>query len=169
VKVRVSDVEKWVGREESSVLEAPWPEALTERLDWPLVAMPTGTVTIRNTGESFWVEVEGDAVVTAPCSRCLAPFPLALHFHEGQEYRRTAPGAGSDGKVFTGDDITLDDLVTDAVLLAVPLAPVCQPTCRGLCDQCGANLNEGPCDCTPPTDLRWSALEHFRPARPEDH
>jgi uncharacterized protein len=166
--VRVSDVEKWVGREQSAVLEPPWPRGLFERLAWPMVGVPTGTVTIRNTGESLLVDVDGEATVTAECSRCLTPFPLTLRFHDTEEYRRGEPGPQDDWQGFSGDEIDLDDLVSDAILLAEPPAPVCDSACRGLCSQCGANLNEGPCGCEPPVDHRWAVLEGFRPRGTDD-
>jgi uncharacterized protein len=46
-----------------------------------------------------------------------------------------------------GNSIDLLPLVRDAIHLAVPIAPQCRPECLGLCPECGANLNEGPCEC----------------------
>jgi uncharacterized protein len=168
--VRVTDVEKWVGREQSSILEAPWPEALAERLEWPLLGEPNGTVTVRNTGDGLLVDVEGTAPVLAACSRCLNAFPLTLHFHETEEYRRVPPGAADNWAHYAGDEIVLDALVTDAILLAAPMAPVCRPDCRGLCPRCGANLNDGACAC-PATveDPRWAALAAWRSRHPEEN
>jgi uncharacterized protein len=53
----------------------------------------------------------------------------------------------------------LRPLVRDALLLELPLAPLCREDCRGLCAHCGADLNDGPCDCAPPRDPRWDALD----------
>jgi uncharacterized protein len=167
VQVQVSDVRKWAGREESAVMEPPWPADLAGRLDWPLTGEPTGTVTVRNMGESLLVEVEGEALVQAECGRCLTSFPLRLHFQDSQEYRLAAPGPEDDWKAYAGDHIDLDDLVTDAIVLAEPLAPVCRPDCRGLCPQCGQDWNQGPCACESPVDQRWAALEGFTPKRPD--
>ena len=51
----------------------------------------------------------------------------------------------------------------DAVLLELPLAPLCRPDCAGLCPTCGADLNEGPCACPPAEgDPRWAALDALR-------
>jgi len=46
-----------------------------------------------------------------------------------------------------GDFLDLWSVVHDVVHLAVPIAPCCRPDCRGICPQCGANLNLGPCRC----------------------
>jgi uncharacterized protein len=57
-------------------------------------------------------------------------------------------------------DLTED--IREAVLLAIPSFPVCSTSCKGLCPQCGANLNEGPCACRPPPDDNpWSGLENL--------
>ncbi len=54
-------------------------------------------------------------------------------------------------------DLTRD--IREAIILAFPGYPVCRPDCRGLCPQCGKNLNEGECACKPERDSRWSALD----------
>jgi uncharacterized protein len=52
--------------------------------------------------------------------------------------------------------------VKDAIILSIPLKPLCSEDCKGLCPMCGANLNEGQCDCTPDkTDERWDALKNL--------
>mgnify|MGYP000337985405 CR=1 FL=1 len=48
--------------------------------------------------------------------------------------------------------IDLEPLITAALLLEFPLIPLCDEECKGLCPQCGANLNEGPCGCEPAAD-----------------
>ena len=61
-----------------------------------------------------------------------------------------------------GTSWTSEPLVRDAVLLDLPLAPLCSEECLGLCPQCGANWNEGSCGCPPVTDARWAALDRLR-------
>lgn len=62
-----------------------------------------------------------------------------------------------------GDQLDLGPLVRDAVVLGLPLAPLCHEGCRGLCPTCGANLNEGPCDCPPRDgDPRWAVLDALK-------
>jgi uncharacterized protein len=59
-------------------------------------------------------------------------------------------------------EIDLADAVREALILAMPEYPLCREDCRGLCPRCGADLNQGPCTCPPPTDPRWGALETLR-------
>ena len=59
-----------------------------------------------------------------------------------------------------GELLDLQPLVRDALLLELPLAPLCSEDCRGLCPTCGADLNDGPCSCDQaPADPRWAALD----------
>jgi uncharacterized protein len=62
-----------------------------------------------------------------------------------------------------GDHLDLEPLAREAVVLSLPLVPLCRPDCAGLCPTCGADRNAGPCACPPPDgDPRWSALDALR-------
>jgi uncharacterized protein len=64
---------------------------------------------------------------------------------------------------YQGEGLLLEDAVREQVLLALPLKMICREDCKGLCPQCGKNLNEGDCSCTAPVqDLRWAALKEIR-------
>ena len=45
------------------------------------------------------------------------------------------------------DSVTIDPDIREEIILEHPIRILCRPDCRGLCAFCGANLNEGPCDC----------------------
>ena len=49
-------------------------------------------------------------------------------------------------------------LLMEQIHLNVPMKPLCQEDCAGLCAECGADLNAGPCDCAAAADPRWAAL-----------
>jgi uncharacterized protein len=93
----------------------------------------------------------------AQCSRCLEPVSgdIAVHVDELYEPHPL------DGETYALDDDTLDlePLVRDALVLELPLAPVCDEACAGLCPTCGINRNEATCECVHvDTDPRWAAL-----------
>ncbi|MCL6575954.1 DUF177 domain-containing protein [Kyrpidia sp.] len=98
------------------------------------------------------------------CSRCLAEFwePLETPFHE--RFVRLPTPAGEwdqedDMTPIESDEVDLAPYVEQALILALPWRPLCRPQCRGLCPECGANLNEGPCGCSDrATDPRWEKL-----------
>jgi uncharacterized protein len=126
------------------------PEAALLRADVFVEAI-LGGVSVDGTVESPW---EGE------CRRCLssAGGALALEVHEVY----TEGGDGDETYPLGGDEVDLEPLVRDAVLLELPQAPLCSPTCLGLCPTCGKNLNEGPCGCERPQDPRWQSLDALR-------
>ena len=48
---------------------------------------------------------------------------------------------------YADDQIDLGQLITEQFQLALPMKPLCDKACKGLCPQCGTNLNTGSCDC----------------------
>ncbi len=62
----------------------------------------------------------------------------------------------------SGDFVDLLPLVHDAVLLELPIAPLCRPECAGLCPNCGIDRNEATCACAPEPDSRWATLDALR-------
>jgi uncharacterized protein len=60
---------------------------------------------------------------------------------------------------FKDQDLILDEFIRQQLLLEKPLYPLCAEDCKGLCGQCGCDLNEGTCNCTAPVgDSRFSQL-----------
>lgn len=118
-----------------------------------------GELEFIRTNRSILVEGVLDARSKATCSRCLSLFDCQLSFHVEEEYFPTVdvvsgvylplpeePGA------FTIDAshiLDLSEAVRQHTLLTMPLKPLCQPDCAGLCPSCGHNLNEGKCSCPP--------------------
>ena len=103
------------------------------------------------------------------CGRCLSVFdyPVALNIDE--EYISTVDVVGGallpssdEPGAFTIDEHHVIDLTEAArqyVLLAIPIKPLCRKGCAGLCQGCGHNLSQGPCDCPgQKIDPRWSEL-----------
>jgi len=63
-------------------------------------------------------------------------------------------------------DLDLGGAIREEVLLSQSLLAVCRPDCRGLCPQCGINLNEDRCDCVrEELDPRWDALRALNEER----
>jgi uncharacterized protein len=64
---------------------------------------------------------------------------------------------------YQGEGLLLEDVLKEQILLALPVKQICSATCKGLCPQCGTNLNHGSCSCVSAmSDPRWSALEDIR-------
>ena len=60
-----------------------------------------------------------------------------------------------------GDSADLDDIITTTLVLNMDSKLLCKPDCQGLCCRCGANLNDGPCNCEPELDPRFAALKQL--------
>ena len=59
------------------------------------------------------------------------------------------------------ESVDLTEDIRESMILAFPSYPVCRESCKGLCVQCGTDLNVGTCDCKPPADVRWGALDRL--------
>lgn len=119
--------------------------------------------------EGVLVTGSADVLVSAECSRCLDPFEWheELDLTELFRYPATdARGAVVEEEDETGDPLPLleDDLIDlaptlrDAVVLDLPLAPLCSEDCAGLCPECGVRLEDYPQHAHETTDPRWAAL-----------
>lgn len=113
-------------------------------------------VDITNTGDALLVSgtIEGEAKTA--CARCVDPFVFSITGEvEGYfllDANKAAPKDMDDDEfdVLPADNIIdLEPLLRAALLVEFPLVPLCGEDCLGLCPTCGANLNEGDCDCAP--------------------
>ena len=112
------------------------------------------------------VEVRSNLI----CSRCLGEFPTALQLMVEEEFFPTVdPQAGrkmphpedaEQAALIDGNHVLdLTGTINAYVLTDLPMKPLCQLDCRGLCQVCGANQNQESCDCASQTvDPRWRAL-----------
>jgi uncharacterized protein len=67
---------------------------------------------------------------------------------------------------YRDDQIDLNELMREQFYLALPMKPLCQEDCQGLCAQCGTNLNTGTCECHPEwVDPRLAALKELKSTR----
>ncbi len=109
-------------------------------------------------------QVEGEA--ESHCHRCLEPYrrPIAALFEVTLQQTPVEDDSGSDVEFVPESAVEYDlaPRVQEAVLLEEPLQLVCRPDCRGLCPQCGANLNRDACACASPVDPRWAPLATLR-------
>ena len=67
-----------------------------------------------------------------------------------------------DVSYYDGNEFDMAEVVREHLLLALPMNPLCAEACAGLCDQCGADLNEAACGCEEPVDPRLAALADIK-------
>jgi len=107
---------------------------------------------IQKSGDEYYCQGQLVADATVECARCLKPFKQKLI----NETDFIATPYKQDGGITDDEDRTyydanlraiLREIVRQTVILALPLKPLCREDCRGLCPQCGTNLNEKKCKC----------------------
>jgi uncharacterized protein len=104
-------------------------------------------------------------LVTAPwygiCRRCATPVAgeVRCDVHELYQTVVTDPEAFE----LTGDQLDLGPMVREVMVLDAPMSPLCRDDCRGLCPQCGVDLNVETCSCSGEVaDPRWGALDQLK-------
>jgi uncharacterized protein len=111
--------------------------------------------------------VGGD--LTLVCSRCAGPAAVTLEsdfeilFLPRDADAPAADEEGPDLAVYDDEAIDLEETLREELLVALPYAPLCAESCKGLCPNCGKDLNEGPCGCPElPRDERLAALRNVK-------
>lgn len=114
------------------------------------------------------VEVTGRVLyeVSLVCSRCLKEFDEKAE----QEVRETFHFQPKEDDAYEvdGDTIDLEPMLRDVIVLSLPVNPVHDPGCKGLCPVCGVDLNYEPEGHShEKKDARWAPLEGYFESRPE--
>ena len=124
-------------------------------------------IEITNTGGALLVSGTVTGTASTSCARCLDEVTYDL---EGQiegylllnaeagvctddEEDEDAPGEDEFDVLPANHTFDLYPYLVAALLMDMPSVPLCSDECAGLCPQCGANLNEGPCGCAPDAEL----------------
>lgn len=119
----------------------------------------------KDVGDGVLVRGTLRGAVKLECRRCLQPVEHEIDEHVDLFFAPPMEGAedGDDGEVYPlprGDELDLTDAVREQVVLAAPEFALCSEACRGLCPTCGADLNQGACDCVPERPASpWDALK----------
>jgi uncharacterized protein len=109
-----------------------------------------GKLRLTRTDQHILVEGSLYSAVPAECVRCLEPFRQHLQIPIEEQFA-LAPGSHATDPLYVVEQEGTIDLtwpMREQIQLSLPIQPICAPDCKGLCPQCGKNLNEGRCDCT---------------------
>ena len=156
-----------------------FPAPAPEDLGGELIGVPAGAeidldLRLESVMEGVLVSGTATAPLSGECGRCLEPVDETLTV-DLQELFAYADSEDQDEDVplMEGDLLDLEPVLRDAVVLALPLTPLCRPDCAGLCAECGERLDDLPEDhAHAAADPRWTALQGlFSPtdsARPDN-
>ncbi|MBI4331953.1 MAG: DUF177 domain-containing protein [Chloroflexi bacterium] len=132
----------------------------------------SGRILLTRLNSSILVSGKVKAALPQVCSRCLRDFPSVAPFEVEEEFFPTVDvntglpveqsGEETGFTIDANHVIDLDEALRESLLVALPMKPLCQPDCVGLCPECGVNLNEEQCGCErSPKDSRWAELKRL--------
>nr|WP_231134394.1 YceD family protein [Motilibacter deserti] len=112
--------------------------------------------------EGVLVSGSAHAALAGECVRCLEPLEqdIEVDVQELFAYPESSSAEADEDEVrlLEGDLLDVEPVVRDAIVLALPLQPVCSEDCPGLCSECGARLADEPGHGHDVVDARWAAL-----------
>ena len=123
---------------------------------------------LTNNGKELVLTGSAKADFYANCARCLEKTRQSICYDVEEVYVRESETDASDGEmiVITGDEIEPDDVIMSGFYVNAPSKYLCGDDCKGLCPECGANLNKGDCGCDKEQiDPRWEALKKIMDSR----
>jgi uncharacterized protein len=132
-----------------------------------VIGVPAGSdvaleLRLESVMEGVLVSGTAQVHVVGECVRCLDPLEddLEVDVQELFAYPGSSSADADEDEVhqLEGDLLDLEPVVRDAVVLALPLQPVCDEDCQGLCVECGARLGDDPGHRHDVLDPRWAAL-----------
>jgi uncharacterized protein len=143
--------------------------------DWGggLIRVPAGSalrldLTLESVGEGVLVTGQADFILAGQCARCLDPISRRGQATLQELFVDPSRAQADDLALIEADTIDLEPVVRDAIVIDLPLAPLCDDDCAGLCAQCGANLNREPAHHHGVSaDARWSGLADWVPSQSE--
>lgn len=116
-----------------------------------------GRVSLSKHGHDILVRGHLDGELGLACGRCLEPFTasVATDFdlllvptpQEGGPEEEELSAQELDVDFYTDETVDLEAIIREQVILMIPLKPLCQEDCQGLCPVCGVNLNRETCSC----------------------
>lgn len=126
---------------------------------------------------SLYADISVSGKVGAPCARCLEPaqadfsgelkylFSLSLNEDNRTKDEKTGTSDGDEDIILLDsweDEIDLSPQIWEVMLTSLPAVILCKEDCKGLCPECGANLNSENCSCKKPSgDARFEILKQF--------
>jgi uncharacterized protein len=134
----------------------------SERYDVAPSPVPVTLDVTRMVGGGLSLRLRFSAELHGPCMRCLEP---AAPRFDVEAWEVDQPGGGEDldSPYVDGDVVDIGAWANDALVLALPQQLLCRPDCRGLCPECGIDLNGADPDHAHEAapDPRWAALREL--------
>lgn len=118
----------------------------------------SGELLVENVGDEVELTGTVDTRVSLTCDRCLGGFEKDVELEVFEFFQKDLTDE-EDALPIEGDSIDVGHAVEQSVLLTFPIRNVCREDCRGLCPECGADLNQGDCECPPVEEGPFAQLK----------
>lgn len=139
--------------------------SLSEQGYAPVPATPEVRLDIsRMLGGGYALQLRFETAIAGPCMRCLKPTTsqVAVDVRELEQKKRD-PEEQFDSDYVKGDDLDLHRWTNDSFVFSLPVRVLCREDCKGLCPECGTDLNlAGEHHHDPKPDPRMAALAGIR-------
>ena len=98
------------------------------------------------------IELKAKVSLRIPCDRCLKEVivPISVEFLKEMDFKKTEEQRIKDlddTSYFIGYDLDVDELIYEELLIGFPMKVLCKKDCKGICNICGTDLNQGECGC----------------------
>lgn len=143
------------------------------KMDYKIVEPLHGKVFVQPVDEGVLVRGDLKGVVSVPCNRCAEDATVTINT-DFSEYEEIPPEPNSKDEGQKGcivyqmhaPMLNLAEVGWEQFMLSLPVQPLCKDDCKGLCPECGANLNLDECSCKSETgDPRMAALRGVKVAK----
>lgn len=105
-----------------------------------------GNARFGKAGQGILLQGDFEAWVNQNCTRCLVPFPYKISTEIEELYALDERYVEEEGLLLPHDGfVDLAPLVREYLTMEIPIQPICKEDCKGLCPECGTNLNQGIC------------------------
>jgi uncharacterized protein len=149
------------------------PTAFAADTDYTIVEPVRLSFELHKDLRTFRLDGRVQTTLELSCSRCLEPFrwtvdePFELTYEPKAEHatdeEREIRDADFSAAFYENDEIDLEQLMRERFEMSMPMKPLCDVGCKGLCPVCGTNLNRGTCSCERGwEDPRFAALKKLK-------
>ena len=126
---------------------------------YPIQKPVVVTGDVRNTAGMLLLHFQASTVLSSVCDRCMKAFDnpktVSCQYMLAEEVQDEE---NDDIILLENDELDLGDLARTEFILEMDTKTLCSEDCKGLCPKCGADLNQGKCNCKPDADPRLAVL-----------
>ena len=139
--------------------------------DKPSHGRVVGYVTLLRTMDGIFATASLTGSEDDQCNRCLEDIQVTLELNVQEEFiasadavsgaQQSPPDDPDAFRISENQILDMEEAARQAWISARPVQALCNPDCSGLCSECGRNLNQSSCSCSPAPDERWGRLREL--------